>query len=56
MKENKELVGTCQPDYEREYHRLVRENAQLISENLMLRKTIIEMCKNLFVKDDSNNE
>ena len=43
MEESKKLVATCQPDYEREYHRLMAEND-------ILRKTIIEMCKNLFVK------
>ena len=50
MEENKTLVETCRPDYEREYHRLIKENADLMSENDVLRKTIIEMCKNLFVK------
>lgn len=51
MEENKILLATCEPDYKREYYRLVKENAQLIAENDVLRKTIIEMCKNLFVKD-----
>jgi hypothetical protein len=50
MEENKKLVATCRPDYEREYHRLIKENAQLMAENDILRKTIIEMCKSLFVK------
>ena len=50
MGERTEFVGVCQPDYESEYYRLIKENAQLKGENDELRKTIIEMCKNLFVK------
>lgn len=25
MEENKKLVATCRPDYEREYHRLIKK-------------------------------
>jgi hypothetical protein len=50
MGERTEIVGVCEPDYEREFYRLIKENAQLKEENDELRKTIIEMCKNLFVK------
>lgn len=50
MEENKELTEACIPNYEREYYRITKENAQLVAENNILRKTIIEMCKNLFVK------
>ena len=50
MRENEKLVATCQPDYEREYHRIIKENAQLMTENDVLRKNIVEMCKNLFMK------
>ena len=50
MEENKKLVEACQPNYEQEYHRLIKENSRLISDNAVLQKTIIEMCKNLFVK------
>ena len=32
------------------YYRLIKENSQLMAENDVLRKTIIEMCKNLFIK------
>ena len=51
MKENKTPVETCRPDYEREYHRLIKENANLMSKNDILQKTIIGMCKNLFAKE-----
>lgn len=50
MEENEKLVATCRPDYEREYYRLIKKNSQLMAENDVLRKTIIEMCKNLFIK------
>ena len=33
MEEKETLKATCQPDYEREYHRLIKENSQLMSEN-----------------------
>ena len=45
MAEDKKLLATCEPDYKREYYRLAKENAQLIAENNMLRKIIVEMCK-----------
>ena len=50
MKENLEGTSLCQPDYESEYDRLWRENRILAAENSSLQRTIIEMCKQMFVK------
>ena len=48
-------VGTCSPDYEREYYRLIEEVGTLKRENVSLRDTILEMCKKLFVERRFDN-
>lgn len=40
------------PNYEAEYHRLSKENAQLRVENYRLKTVIIGMCKKFFFEED----
>lgn len=40
------------PNYEAEYHRLSKENAQLRVENYRLKTIIIGMCKKFFFEED----
>lgn len=48
--EKKPTMGISAPDYEREYHRLQKENAEYRAENYILRETIIGMCKSFYAK------
>lgn len=50
MEADKTTIGTCRLDYETEYPKLFKEHRKLMAENERLRNTIIEMCKQLFVK------
>lgn len=50
-KQNSELHS--RPDYEAEYRRLMRENHALRSEIVVLRNTLLGMCKSLYGRENN---
>ena len=49
---NNETKGECRPDYEREYYRHIEIIKKLTDENETLQRTILGMCRHLFVEKE----